>query len=124
MVGFQTILKRQPDQQGFTLVETLVAMVLFTVILLGTLGGLAAVIRANTQGGKGVRAMLLAQEKIEQLRAGGYADLASGSDVVGSFSLSWTVVSGPLADTRQVDIEVAWTAPKAGQVNLTTVLSQ
>lgn len=121
--GFRIEAKRREGPQGFTMMETLVALSLFTVVLLGTLAGVGTVIRANSQGGKTARAMLLAQEKMEQLRVGGYGALASGSDAVGSFSRSWTVVAGPLADTRRVDIAVTWTVPRSGNISLTTLLN-
>lgn len=111
------------SQQGFTLMETLVALSLFTLVLLGTLASVGTVVRVNSQGGKTARAMLLAQEKMEQLRASGYSSLASGSDAVGSFSRSWTVASGPLTDTRRVDVAVTWAIPRSGSISLTTILN-
>ncbi|MBI1988076.1 MAG: prepilin-type N-terminal cleavage/methylation domain-containing protein [Nitrospinae bacterium] len=123
--GFRIEAKaRAGQQQGFTMMETLVALVLFTVVLLGTLGGAATVAWINAQGGKTSRAMLLAQERMEQLKAGGYAALASGSNTVGGFSRSWTVATGPQANTRRVDVTVTWTVPRSGSITLTMVMSQ
>ncbi|MBI2369223.1 MAG: prepilin-type N-terminal cleavage/methylation domain-containing protein [Deltaproteobacteria bacterium] len=115
-------------ERGLTLVETLVALSLLTVVILGTLAGAGTLARSNAQGGKIAQATLLAQEKIEELKAGGYTAITSGSDTVTSgstsFSRSWTSTTGALANTKQVAVTVSWTVPKSSSVTLTVVVSQ
>ncbi|MBI2370519.1 MAG: hypothetical protein HYV08_09860 [Deltaproteobacteria bacterium] len=118
--AWRPLVPARGPEQGLTLVEKLVALSLLTVVILGTLAGAGALARSNAQGGKIARAVLLAEEKLEELKAAGYTAIASGSDTVTvgatSFSRSWTSATGALANTKQVAVTVSWTVPKSSSV--------
>jgi len=105
--------------RGFTLLETFVAL----VILGFSLAGLSMLMIGNFQTGREGRrftaAGALAQQKIEDLRATGYAAAASSATTesltetgavsgVTIFSRSWTVANGATAGTKDVTVTLGW----------------
>jgi Tfp pilus assembly protein PilV len=95
------------NQRGVTLLEVLVAILLtsFSLLMLLNMGMIA--LDGNDWSNKTTVATQALQEKLEQLRGGGYASLASGSDTTGGLKRSWTV-SSVGSHLRQVVVKVAW----------------
>jgi prepilin-type N-terminal cleavage/methylation domain-containing protein len=86
-----------PSQRGFTLVELMVALVLFEVGLLTLLSTTAAVTRMLARGRHAALAATLATQRLERLRVTGCASQAPGVEVhsvrgVPIDSLSWRFV--------------------------------
>ena len=79
------------DRQGFTLVEVIMAGVIFAIMM----GGLvSAGVMASTQlttSQNDVRVWKASSYQMEKLIAGGYSSLVSGSDTVQGYSVVWTV---------------------------------
>jgi prepilin-type N-terminal cleavage/methylation domain-containing protein len=112
--------RQRRRQRGFTLLETFVAL----VILGFALAGLAMLMIGNVETGREARRMTaagaLAQKKLEDLRAVGYASAASSGTAeslaetgattgVTLFSRTWTVANGATAGTKDLTVAVAWT---------------
>ncbi|GMR14393.1 MAG: hypothetical protein BMS9Abin29_2648 [Gemmatimonadota bacterium] len=78
-------------RQGFTLVEVVIAVLIFALLM----GGLvSAGVVASSQlivSQNDVRVWKAATYQLEKLVAGGYTDLVSGSDTVQGFATAWTV---------------------------------
>jgi len=77
-------MKRRPikrgkkSQQGFTLIETLVAMGILVTVVVGILGLFCVALTQNSvQGDHGTRTTEYAQDKMEQLMALGLSDTTS-----------------------------------------------
>ena len=119
--------------RGYTLVETLVALAVFAIGLAAIVPMIVAGVRANDAAGVRTRAVALAQEKAEDLRAMPFDEMVSrvpGSETVdGVFQRAWRFVPAPAlpgdgGDLRRVLVEVGWSLPGRGAGNVTLVLSK
>lgn len=98
-------------EQGFTLVEILVAMVLILVALLGAAQLQIMTIFTNTASNERTTAITLAQDKLESLRTLPYSQLANSpfSDTVGIYTRTWQVESDtPAQGMARVTVTVSW----------------
>lgn len=111
--------------KGFTLVEVLVALAIFSIAFTGFVSLLTSVLHANAQAKRRTEAATFAQDKLEELRQS--ATPTAGSDSItptgGSpYSRTWTVGAGPTAALRTVTVTVTWTDYYAQTVQLSTIV--
>lgn len=102
------------DTRGFTITEVVVAIMIFSVGVLGLAGTAASVTRMVGRGQQSNRAAALASVRFEILKSETLigttcGSLASGSSTEGRYTLSWTVTT--VGTGRQVTIAV--TTPTA-----------
>ena len=99
---------------GFTLIEVLISMIIFSVAILGLAIGASSVMRANQTSYFSTIAINLGQDKLEELKANPVA-LASGGPVTDTtdgvvFTRNWTVTpNSPAPGVSRVDVQVEWT---------------
>lgn len=122
------------NQKGFTLLETLVAMVILLIGLLALAGLQTTVIQHNVGSKNLTSAVYLAEAKIAQLKNVGYSGVTTGAfsepnineqgQSGGIFNRSWTVADYG-TNMYQVTVTVAWNHIVGGNRStfLTTVLS-
>ena len=111
-------------QDGFTLLETLVATALLSMISLSFALGAASSLRYNGYAQSLTAATTLGNAKIEeltekaatdpQLTAGDHADpnspLHADGTAGGTYTRSWTVTNDvPVAGLKTVEVQVTWT---------------
>ncbi|HEX8849795.1 MAG TPA: prepilin-type N-terminal cleavage/methylation domain-containing protein [Gemmatimonadaceae bacterium] len=84
---------------GFTLVELMVAMMVFSIGVLGLAATTATVARLMGSASRQTMAAAVAQSRIEKLRATSCASLASGSETVRGISSTWTVIVATRGDS-------------------------
>lgn len=99
---------------GYTLVEAMVAMIVFLVGVLGVAGLLLVVVHANRDATNRTRAGQLVHEKIEELASVPFSALTGGADArtVGGvvFDRAWTVVPDtPIDRVARIEVEARWT---------------
>jgi Tfp pilus assembly protein PilV len=121
-------------ERGFTLLETAIALVVFFFALTGLASLTKSNVRANAQARYFAAAGDLAEQKLEDLRAGGYTAAASsasneslnetgGTTGTTLFTRSWTVAAGALSNTKTLTVTVSWTdVLGAHQVQMTSIL--
>lgn len=108
--------KRRSRQGGFTLIEVLVALVLFAIISSGFTAFAVQSLRRTTDTRGATGAVLVAQRELENLRGLAYDDIAGGSSTTSmqgqNYSIN-TVVSDdtPASGMKQVSVTVAWNSP-------------
>jgi prepilin-type N-terminal cleavage/methylation domain-containing protein len=125
-----------PRARGFSLVETLTAVTLFGSVLAGLALSLLTTAETNAQARRLSAATVLAETRLESLRAAGFAALVPGTTADplnpldergvtgGTYRRSWTVEAGPAPGTATVTVAVAW-SDKAGAhvVEIPTVVA-
>lgn len=107
-------------QRGLTLLESMIALAIFSYALAGLSLLMVSSMRSNTNAQRYTMASALAQAQVEALRAGGYVAAAASSspeplNVNGTsggttvFNRSWTVAAAtPIAKTKTIAVTVAW----------------
>lgn len=94
---------------GFTLIEALVAVVLFVIGVLTFVQTSALVTRLIARGTRAEKASVLAQQRIDILRATTCPLLAGGSDAVGAVSRAWTVTT--VGNAQRILVTVSYPQP-------------
>jgi prepilin-type N-terminal cleavage/methylation domain-containing protein len=111
------------QRDGFTLVELLVAISIFTFAVLGLAAGTIAVVRTNQNSHLNASAINLAQAKLEEFRAmtgAAFATLSCASFTSSgcsdqpvastmSFTRSWQITANsPVVGVSRIDVKVDW----------------
>jgi type IV pilus assembly protein PilV len=122
------------SQDGFTLLEVLVAIVILTIGLLGTAGLTTGVIRGNHFSKNVTSATAAGQTKLEAIKSGGYTYATTTnfpSDTVAmggtTFTRAITITSSsPAANMKTVSVTVSWIESNntGRSVNLQTILAE
>src|SRR6476659_140275 len=100
---------RQGRGDGFTIVEVLVALILFAVALLGVAGSSALAVRVTGSALRERRAVQRAADRIAALRAQGCASARSGTTTDATLALdeAWSV-SPAASGVTLIDAQVRW----------------
>ncbi len=100
-------------RNGFTLIETLIALLILAFALLALAGLMVTTTRNNSFGGHMTEAATLAQDKLEELRATPFDSIVSYHDTMtGSqgihYSRNWTVALNPAGNLKTITLTIAW----------------
>lgn len=118
--------------RGFTLIETLVALTVFSIGMLGTANLVGVLIHSSTLSHTRTTATLLAQDTLEALRNTAYTDIAPAEETVVAanavrYTRNTTVrIEHPAAGMKTVDVTMHWYTRKHTQrtVVLTTIVTE
>ena len=121
----KTALRKSKKDEGFTLIEVLIAITIFAVGLLAVATMQLSAIRVNFTAGQITTRITWAQDKLEELMALPYSDPwiedlgdpPSGTDTAGDahqattpdgyYTISWTVTNDtPIASTKLITVTV------------------
>ncbi|MBT8397969.1 MAG: prepilin-type N-terminal cleavage/methylation domain-containing protein [Gemmatimonadetes bacterium] len=94
-------------QQGFTIVEVIVAIMVLAIGLLGLAGTTMLVIKQTTLADITSDRAVVLQSTLEQIRATPYDSVAAGSETSGLYQVAWNVIQG----NRWKSVEVVTTGP-------------
>lgn len=103
----------QAGERGATLVEVMVALVVFLVGSLAVAGFLLVSLQAQGAAGRRGQADQLLQAKIEELLAVPYAEVEDGADLPAlggmTFERRWSVTEDqPIARVKTIELEAVW----------------
>lgn len=117
------MIKRGLKQRGFTLIEVMIALVLFAVGLMAFAGLEVLALRNMSYSKDYGKANTYAQQKVEEMKGSAWDSVTSGSDTLeGKFTRAWTVTT--TGDVKTVTVTVSWVDPSYGtkRVSLQTDL--
>jgi prepilin-type N-terminal cleavage/methylation domain-containing protein len=107
-------------EKGFSLIEVMIALVLFAVGLLAFASLEVTAIRNSTYSKDYGKGNTYAQQKMEELKGTAWASLSAGSDTLEEkFTRTWTVVETETHLMKQVVVNVAWVDPSYGTKQVT-----
>lgn len=122
------------NQNGFTLLELLIALVILSIGLLGLAGLHIAAIRGNMSGFKISEASAVAQQRIEEIKAINMASslLSAGSHNDGNivvqgitYNRSYSVSDDtPVKGTSTIIFTVSWVEPVTGVTRTTRIFTR
>jgi prepilin-type N-terminal cleavage/methylation domain-containing protein len=128
MISKLSIRQRLASHEGFSLIEVLVAIGIFSVAILGLAVGAITITRANKTSQFHTVGTKLAQDKLEQLKASAFAAVGAGGDVPPpvqgvAFTRNWTVTNST-ATFKQINVTVQWTDYFTHDVLISGAISQ
>ena len=99
---------------GFTLLEVLIAMVVFSVGMLALAAMSSVVIKGNDSSNRLTVATIMAEAKLGQLANTAYADLAAEAVASSAWDSRFNIEvgvtdPGPEAGTKELAVTVTWT---------------
>jgi prepilin-type N-terminal cleavage/methylation domain-containing protein len=131
--------KIRHQQEGFTLIEVLVALTIFSFSVLGLAIGTVSIAQTNNNSHLNASGINLAQAKLEELRAmkssaftaiscPSYATTGCSDSQVASgktFSRSWQItLNSPVSGVNKVDVKIDWTDYTSHSLTFTGSISQ
>ena len=109
----ETQMGKLKKEEGFTLIEVLIALTIFAVGLLGVAAMQTSAIKVNSTAGKLTNLSTWGMDKIEELSALPYSDPLLDSagnphqEVSGDYTISWTVIDdNPATSIKNISITV------------------
>ncbi len=102
----------EKDERGFTLIEALIALVIFSIGILGVATMQITAMNSNTVARLQTEAAAIAASKMEELHRLTYsdADLSNGPhgpETEGAYRVAWSVVNNqPVNSTKMVQVVV------------------
>ncbi|MGA9176460.1 MAG: prepilin-type N-terminal cleavage/methylation domain-containing protein [Desulfobacterales bacterium] len=100
-------------EDGYTLIEILIAITIFAVGLLAVAGMQTSAIRMNSMAGNLTNFSTWGMDKIEELSALPYShpllDPANNphQEVLGDYTISWTIIdNNPVSNTKNITVTV------------------
>lgn len=125
-----TEIKPVLNENGFTLIETVLAIAIMAIGLLALASLQVTAISGNVQSKKRTLALALAEDKIETYRHTAYASIPAGQEVETNLETLYTrntLVENdtPVTDVKTVTVTVFWhnMNDKLKQVQLVTIIA-
>jgi type IV pilus assembly protein PilV len=118
-------------EEGFTLIEIMITLVLLSIGLVALAGLQVSAIKGNAFSKRMTAAVSIANQKLEQIKDTSYANILSESSTQITqsnirFTRQVTVTNNsPMANTKTVNVTVTWSdGSTSHSVPITTIISQ
>jgi type II secretion system protein I len=125
----QHIMKSHMKSNGFTLIETLIALVILAIALLALAGLMVTTTRNNSFGGHITEAATFAQDKLEEFRAVSWGSILSGNDQKnGSNGINYQrnceVVTSVDGNLKTVTLNITWKDRNDHMIQVLSVINK
>jgi type II secretion system protein I len=122
-------MKSLMKSNGFTLIETLIALVILAFALLALAGLMVTTTKNNSSGGHITEAATFAQDKLEEFRATSWDSLLSGSDqkkgAAGmNYHRTWSVVTSADGNLKTVTLTINWMDRSSHSIRLLSAINK
>ncbi len=106
------LIRKLRTAKGFTLLEVMIGLVIFSVgmLLLGSMTVVA--LRGNVWSDKTTQVVQAMRDKIEDFRHADVDDMVGGSDVVNGLNRQWTF-EDLSTNLKKITVKVSWDDEKA-----------
>lgn len=117
------------DREGFTLIELLLALVILSIGLMALAEMQLVAIKGNSFAQKSTQAIVLTQDKLEDLRRMGYASVVAASTtsqtLSGGFTRTWTKDTST-SGVVSVAVTCSWNdeTGRSHSISLSTLIAQ
>jgi len=121
------------NQSGFTLLEVLFALAIFSIGLLAVNAMTTLVINSNDKSRHLTTAVHLAQNKLDELTAGSYASVADATETgldsqemagAGIFERRVCVTASTDPEYKTVEVIISWSDPDPRQAAFQTIIAR
>ena len=101
--------RRQTKCEGFSIIECLIALSIFTIGILAVAALILSSIGENASARRITEATALAEDRLEQLMALPYDDIVAGESTQGAYTVNWDVTEDVIvAQTKSITVAVSW----------------
>jgi type IV pilus modification protein PilV len=99
----------QKGSAGFSLIEVLIALSIFTIGILGVASLVISSINENGLARRVTEATALAEDRLESMLALPYENIDAGQSTEGAYTVSWNVAQDIIvAQTKSITVTVTW----------------
>lgn len=106
--------KKAGNHDGFTIIEVVIAMAIFTIGILAVASLQVVTINGNSSARKITEAVTLAENRLETMLNLPYAGITDGQATEGAYTTSWSVAENVVADNTKF-LTVTVTHPKTNE---------
>jgi prepilin-type N-terminal cleavage/methylation domain-containing protein len=101
--------KKKTDCAGFSIIECLIALSIFSIGILAVATLVLSSIGQNGSARRLTEATALAEDRLEQLLALPYDNITAGESSQGLYTVSWDVTEDAIvAETKSITVTVSW----------------
>jgi type IV pilus assembly protein PilV len=122
-------MKLSKKPAGFTLLEILIALIIFSIGILALTSLSVTATRTGSYGGHMTEAVTFAQDKLEELKVNSWEKIVSGGDQKTgptgiNYTRNWKVLEKETRNLKTVSITIDWKDRADHSISLFTVISQ
>jgi type IV pilus assembly protein PilV len=123
------VMKLFKKSDGFTLLEILIALIIFSIGILALTSLTVTATRTGSYGGRMTEAVTFAQDKLEELKANSWEKIVSGGDQKTgptgiNYTRNWKVLEKETRNLKTVSITIDWKDRADHSISLFTVISR